>query len=254
MSTTATPAPVLPAGTASLLNNDPQYVKREERTDALKSQYPNLFVVPPTPFLLHVHAIMRNKDSPRSEFIFHSDLLFRTLIEYSLELVDFTPQTVSTTTGNQYNGLTIAKPITGVSILRSGAVLEKPLMESVPNVQIGKILVQRDESTEDKGAKLFYSKLPDNITETTVMLLDPMLATGGSAMVCIDVLLQHGVQEENIVFVNAISAPEGIHALFAKFPKVKLITTMVDEYLNSARYIIPGIGDYGDRHYATEEH
>lgn len=243
-----------PTGTATILNNNQQYNDRETRTDALKNQYPNLFVVPPTPFLMHVHAIMRNKDSPRSEFIFHSDLLFRNLIEYSLELIDYDPITVATTTGQEYNGLQLTKPITGVSILRSGAVLEKPLMESVPNVQIGKILVQRDESSADKHAKLFYSKLPDNITETTVFLLDPMLATGGSAAVCIDVLLQHGVQQENIIFVNAISCPEGVHALFKKFPNIKLITTMIDEYLNADRYIVCGIGDYGDRHYGTEEH
>eukprot|EP00461_Guttulinopsis_vulgaris_P004564 UN04566 len=97
---------------------------------------------------------MRDRTTPRSEFVFHSDLMFRSLIEYSLELIDYEPLSVETSTGNTFNGLVSNKQITGVSILRSGAVLERPLMDSVSGVSIAKILVQRDDSTPDKKAKL----------------------------------------------------------------------------------------------------
>jgi hypothetical protein len=115
------------------------------------------------------------------------------------------------------------------------------------SVRIGKILIQRDEETA--LPKLIYVKLPKDISKRKILLLDPMLATGGSANRAIGVLLEHGVLEENIVFLNLIAAPEGIAAMQTAYPRVRIITTMVDSHLNEKKFIMPGIGDFGDRYF-----
>lgn len=84
-----------------------------------------------------------------------------------------------------------------------------------------------------------------------MLLMDPMLATGGSAVCAIQVLVDAGVKEESIVFVNVLSCPEGLKNVFEKFPKVRVVTTMIDDSLNSSKYIVPGLGDFGDRYFGT---
>ena len=101
-------------------------------------------------------------------------------------------------------------------------------------------------------AELFYSKLPQDIATRSVLLLDPMIATGGSAIKAIEVLIERGVAEENIYFLNIISCPEGLTALTVKYPKIKIVTAEVDSHLNERSYIIPGVGDFGDRYFGTD--
>jgi uracil phosphoribosyltransferase len=118
---------------------------------------------------------------------------------------------------------------------------------------VGKILCQRDESHPDKAAKLFYSKFPRDIAELEyVILVDPMLATGGSAMLAIETLIKEGVKEERILFLNVVSCPEGLDALTKHYPKIQIVTAAVDSHLNEDKYIVPGLGDFGDRYYSTE--
>ncbi len=131
-------------------------------------------------------------------------------------------------------------------------------------VRIGKILIQRDEETHQ--AKLFYAKLPDDIANRYSLLLDPMLgelrsytplshqvahmltsallipATGGSAIKAIEVLIDHGVPQERIIFLNLVASPEGLKAMYDAYPKVKVVTAWVDEALNDKKYIVPGLG------------
>ena len=122
-----------------------------------------------------------------------------------------------------------------------------------PAVRGGKILIQRDESHPDKPARLFYSKLPSNISQMHILLCDPMLATGGSAKMALDVLTQppFNVAANNIIYANMICAPEGIHLLAQTYPQVKIVTVMIDSGLNEDKYIVPGLGDYGDRFFNT---
>jgi uracil phosphoribosyltransferase len=115
----------------------------------------------------------------------------------------------------------------------------------IRSVRIGKILIQRDEETAKP--KLYYSRLPPDIKDRYCLLLDPMLATGGSANKAIEVLIDHGVHEERILFVNLICAPEGIDCVLKAHPKVKIVTAAVDQGLNEQKYIIPGLGDFGCR-------
>ena len=119
------------------------------------------------------------------------------------------------------------------------------------SVRIGKILIQRDEETAQP--QLYYSKLPPDIKNRFVLLLDPMLATGGSAIKAIQVLLEQGVAEEHILFVNLICSPQGIDKVMTAHPKIKIVTAEVDDGLDENYYIIPGLGDFGCRYFGTNE-
>ena len=99
--------------------------------------------------------------------------------------------------------------------------------------------------------KLYYSKLPPSIGEQTVLLLDPMLATGGSAIAAIDVLVDAGVPPERIVFVNLVCCPEGVRKMYATYPAVRIVSAALDSHLNDKSYIMPGLGDFGDRYFGT---
>lgn len=125
--------------------------------------------------------------------------------------------------------------------------MEQGLRDCCRSVRLGKILIQRDEETATP--KLFYVKLPDDISERYVLLLDPLLATGGSAAMAVDVLLEKGVKQDKIIFLNVLASPEGISVFKEKYPKIKIITGMIDDCLNDKKYVVPGLGDFGDRYY-----
>jgi len=162
-------------------------------------------------------------------------------------------KTIQTPCG-PYEGIESLKPtdICAVSIVRSGDALLESVRACSPGIRVGKILIQRDESHPDKIAKLFYSKLPPNVSGMHVLLCDPMLATGGSAIKALEVLVdQYGVDSSRIIFANIICAPEGLKALAEKYPLVKVVTACIDERLNEDKFIVPGLGDYGDRFFNT---
>lgn len=157
------------------------------------------------------------------------------------------PKTVVTPTESTYEGADFQGKICGVSIIRAGESMEKGLRDCCRSVRLGKILIQRDE--EAALPKLFYVKLPTDISERYVLLLDPLLATSGSAAMAIDVLKKRGVPEDRIIFLNVLASPEGIAMFREKYSKVKVVTGMIDQGLNERKYVIPGVGDFGDRYY-----
>eukprot|EP00947_MAST-08B_sp_MAST-8B-sp1_P000181 g181.t1 len=138
-----------------------------------------------------------------------------------------------------------------VSVVRSGDILLEAVRQIVPGIAVGKILVQRDESDPEKRPKLFYSKFPPNLPERDIILVDPMLATGGSAKLAIKILLEAGAVESKIIFLNVVSCPEGVAAIRAAYPAVRLMTSSIDSHLNADKFIVPGLGDFGDRYYGT---
>jgi uracil phosphoribosyltransferase len=122
----------------------------------------------------------------------------------------------------------------------------------MPGIAVGKVLIQRDEESADRNSVFYYSKFPDDISsKARVLVLDPMLATGGSAEMCINLLIKQGVDESKITFVNLISCPVGLERLIKKFPSLTIVTAAVDPELNQSKYITPGIGDFGDRFFAS---
>jgi len=225
--------------------------RRAKLTNELKAKYPNLHVLKETKFQLRVHTMIRDQNVSRADFLFYADQLIRTLIEAAFETLPCKERTVTTPTGQKFNGLELEKEVIGVSIMRAGEAMEQALLSTVRGVKLGKILIQRDESSPEKTAKLFYSKLPDKVNNFTVMLMDPMLASGSSAALAIEVLKHRGVDVKDITFVNLIAAPEGITYLMDRYPDLKIVTTMIDECLNADKYILPGVGDFGDRYFGT---
>lgn len=175
---------------------------------------PNSSRLPQTAQLDALLTIIRDSNTARSDFIFYSDRIIRLLVEEGLNHLPTFDKTVETPTGLSYEGVAFEGRICGVSILRAGEAMEGGLRECCRSVRIGKILIQRDEETAQP--KLFYAKLPEDIAQRWVLLLDPMLATGGSVMQAIEVLLEHGVPSERILFLNLVASPEGLQAVYAK--------------------------------------
>jgi uracil phosphoribosyltransferase len=132
-------------------------------------------------------------------------------------------------------------------VLRAGLGMLPGLLELVPGARVGHIGLQRDERTA--AALQYYAKLPPNLHDSYVLMIDPMLATGGSAVAALDMLSRAGAR--NIRLVCIVAAPEGVAAVEKAYPDVPIFTPVVDERLNDHKFIVPGLGDFGDRLYGT---
>ncbi|XP_071954473.1 uridine-cytidine kinase-like 1 [Antedon mediterranea] len=209
-----------------------------------------LYKVKDTTQVRGLHTFIRNKDTSRDEFIFYSKRLTRILIEHSLSLLPFSDHEVDTPQGGQYTGKRFKGRICGVSILRAGEVMEPALCEVCKDIRLGKILIQTNLDTEEP--ELHYLRLPKDIHEDYVILMDATVATGAAAMMAIRVLLDHDVAEPNIMLVSLLMAESGVHTVAYAFPKVKIVTTAVDKEVNENFHIIPGIGNFGNRYFGTD--
>lgn len=194
--------------------------------------------------------MIRDKNTQRGDFIFYSNRIIRLLVEEGLNHLPVEEHAISTPVGRSYSGVKFEGKICGVSILRAGEAMEQGLRDCCRSVRIGKILIQRDEET--CLPKLFYDKLPEDIKDRWVLLLDPMFATGahgmpsetlkkrtwltrragGSATMAVDVLKSRGVPEDRILFLNLITSPEGISSFAERFPKLRVVTAFVDKVCN----------------------
>jgi len=147
-------------------------------------------------------------------------------------------------------GYVLSTKITLVSILRAGLVMSDGILNLIPNAKVGHIGMYRDPET--LKPVIYYVKLPISISETKVFLLDPMLATGGSVVKSIDILMEKDVKIENIDVISLVSAPEGISLIREYYPDVLIYTIAIDDRLNDHGYILPGLGDAGDRLFGTK--
>ncbi|KAM4737072.1 uridine-cytidine kinase-like 1a isoform 1-T1 [Anableps anableps] len=210
-----------------------------------------LSVLESTPQVQGLHTIIRNKETSRDEFIFYSKRLMRLLIEHALTFLPSQPCVVQTPQGLSYEGRSYkGKGITGVSILRAGETMEPALRAVCKDVRIGKILIQTNLDSGEP--ELHYLRLPKDISEDHVILMDSTVSTGAAAMMAVRVLLDHEVQEDQIMLVSLLMAEVGVHSVAYAFPKVKIITTAVDKDLDEFFHVIPGIGDFGDRYFGTD--
>ncbi len=144
-------------------------------------------------------------------------------------------------------GYKIQHEIVLVPVLRAGLGMVSGFLEVLPDAKVGHIGLQRDETTLQPVE--YYYKTPKNIDEAKVILIDPMLATGGSATEAMNYLKKRGVK--NLIFSCLVAAPEGIKKLLAFHPDVKIYGAAVDRELNNKGYILPGLGDAGDRTFGT---
>lgn len=207
-------------------------------------------LLPQTNQLRALHTVVRDRDARREDFVFYAGRIIRLLTEAALNLLPFEPHDVTTPVGRTYPGLRFADDLVGVPIVRAGESMEAELRAVVPGIRIGKVLIQRDKAT--KQPHLYYTAFPEDIASRQVLLLDPMLATGGTALAAIEVLRDLGVPERNIVFVTFITCPEGLAAVHARYPDVRIVTSAIEEGLNENAFMMPGIGDFGDRYFGTD--
>jgi uracil phosphoribosyltransferase len=149
---------------------------------------------------------------------------------------------LESTTGHQ-----LATDIVVVAVLRAGLSLVDSVLELVPHARVGHVGLKRDEATA--VATKYSSHLPPSLSDSLVLLVDPMLATGGSAIMAVDVLKAAGATRIRLLCV--VAAPEGVAALAAAHPDVDVYTPALDRELNAKKYIMPGLGDFGDRLYGT---
>ncbi len=214
--------------------------------------HPNLVVSPSKAHQLFFTK-MREVNTDSVTFAHYAKRSMRILAEDSL--AEFPSESVDVQTPcGTCKGVKSINPeqIVATSVIRSGDALLEAVRDVEPHVRVGKILIQRDESHPDKIPKFFYSKMPPGVENMHVLLCDPMLGTGGSAMMAVKTLVEtHKVDPTKIIFANMICAPEGLKVMAESYPEVKIVTVIVDEYLNEDKYIVPGLGDYGDRFFNT---
>ena len=200
------------------------------------------------PLIEHKLSIIRDKNTGTKEFReiigeIATFLCYEAMADAELEEVEIeTP--ICKTKAKKLNENKYAF----VPILRAGTGMLDGLINAIPNAKIGHVGLYRDETTH-KPVRYYY-KMPKDIANREVIVLDPMLATGGSACDTITMLKEDGVK--NIKFLSIISAPEGIKKLEELHPDVKIYTASIDEKLNENAYIVPGLGDAGDRIFGTK--
>ncbi|MFV0338047.1 MAG: uracil phosphoribosyltransferase [Chthoniobacterales bacterium] len=144
-------------------------------------------------------------------------------------------------------GAKLARPITIVPILRAGLGMAESIASLLPQAAIGHIGMYRDEETLEP--KPYYFKMPPNFKESLVVLVDPMLATGNSVIEAVAQMQKHGAKEIRLICI--ISCPEGIQAITQAYPELPVTVGAIDEKLNEKAYIVPGLGDAGDRYFGT---
>ena len=195
-------------------------------------------------------TILRNKETSAKEFRKASEKLAYLLageIADHLSKDSISIETpISPATGTQ-----IKDEIILVPILRSGIALLTYFMQFFERAKVGFVGLQRDEKTAI--AEQYYYKVPTIKPNDNVVLLDPMIATGGSAIAALHILKKAGASEEKIYFAAIIAAQEGIDAVKKVFPKITICVAHIDQELNDKKYIVPGLGDFGDRYFGTEE-
>ena len=140
------------------------------------------------------------------------------------------------------------KKLALISIMRAGNGMLDGVLDLLPSARVGFVGLQRNEET--LRPEQYYCKLPDQLSDRLVVLLDPMLATGFSACAAIDLIKAKGAQQ--IIFMSLVAAPEGVAEVSKAHPDVKLVTAALDRHLNENGYIVPGLGDAGDRIFGTK--
>jgi uracil phosphoribosyltransferase len=200
------------------------------------------------PLVAHKLSLMRDKKTPSAQF--------RTLLrEISLLLgyevlrdLPLEQRPIETPVGPTQAPFLKGKKLVFVPILRAGTGLLDGLLDLVPSARVGHVGLYRDPTT--LAAVEYYCKLPEDVAERLTVVVDPMLATGNSAIAAIDRLKRQGAR--GIRLLCLLAAPEGIAALAAAHPEVPIYTAAIDARLNEHGYIVPGLGDAGDRMYGTK--
>ncbi|MBA0641731.1 hypothetical protein Goklo_026248 [Gossypium klotzschianum] len=247
-----------------------QHIRTKLGQHDLCKIYPNLYVIQSTFQIRGMHTLIRDSLTTKHDFVFYSDRLIRLVVEHGLGHLPFTEKQVITPTGSVYTGVDFCKRLCGVSVIRSLPWLSRCELEDVSDssrpigkvvdmenalracckgIKIGKILIHREG---DNGQQLIYEKLPQDISERHVLLLDPILGTDcGLSWVGIYAPdeksrdCRHGPESSH--------APQGVHVVCKSFPRLKIVTSEIEIGLNEDFRVVPGMGEFGDRYFGTDD-
>ncbi|KAF8735985.1 hypothetical protein AX14_001064 [Amanita brunnescens Koide BX004] len=228
-----------------------RYLPSRSGSPTLESDL-GLTVHPQTTQMQGIFTIVRSKDSPRRDFIFFVDRLATLLVEYALQHLPYVSHRVVTPVNAEFNGLkTAAKYVCGVTILRSGGALERGFRRVINDVPVGSLLIQSDAQSGEP--LLLHVQLPTYIKcrnmakDTYVFLMDAQIGTGASAFMSIRILLDHGVEQDHIIFVTFLVARGGgISVLRRAFPDVKVVCGAVDDEMKEGWLDVEGYGGDGN--------
>lgn len=198
------------------------------------------------PLIDHSLTVIRRKDTGTEEFRRHAGIVSKILlVEVMRELK--TEKVKIETPLSPMTGKKLKDEVVVVPVLRAGLAMLFAIQDFLPAVSVGFIGLERDEHTAQ--AREYYRKLPNIFVSHKVIVLDPMLATGGSFHDTITALNEKGAKYITIVCI--VSAPEGIAFIQKHHPDIPIVTAAIDKKLNSKKFIVPGLGDFGDRYFGT---
>ena len=200
------------------------------------------------PLIQHKLAVLRNKETPVKEFRELVNEISGLMCYEATRNLPTVEVDVETPLMTAKCRMLAGKKLAIVPILRAGLGMVDAMVDLIPSAKIGHIGLYRDPETHKPVE--YYCKLPDDIGNRQVFVVDPMLATGGSAIAAIDFLKQHGCK--HITMMNILGCPEGVAAVQAAHPDVEIYLAAMDEKLNDHAYILPGLGDAGDRIFGTK--
>ena len=210
-------------------------------------QYPNVFIFD-HPLIKHKISILRDRATGMKQFRELIEEITTVMTYEAMKDVALVPVEVETPLEKTVGYRVPEESVAIVPILRAGLGMVNGIHRVLPTARVGHIGMYRDEQTLEPHE--YYCKLPDGIGEKKVFVVDPMLATGGSACDAIAALKKRGVKD--ITMMSIIAAPEGIEKLAAAHPDVRIFVSTLDRCLNEHGYILPGLGDAGDRLYGTK--
>ena len=200
------------------------------------------------PLIKHKITLMRKEETTTQEFRSLVEEVAMLMAYEALSDLEMTEISVKTQIEESVQPVIAGKKLTIVPILRAGLGMVSGVQALVPSARIGHIGLYRDPETHEPHE--YYCKLPDPIDERQIVVVDPMLATGGSAVAAVNFIKQHGGTK--IKFMSIIAAPEGVKALTQAHPDIQLYVGCLDRCLNENAYICPGLGDAGDRIFGTK--
>ena len=198
------------------------------------------------PLIDHSLTILRDKDTKTEEFRRHADVVSKLILIEATKQLKLMDKKIETPLA-PFRGKELKDDIIVVPVLRAGLAMLIALRDFLPAVSVGFIGLERDEKTAI--AREYYKKIPQIFSTHIVLVIDPMLATGGSMDDTVSAVKAKGATR--IVAVSIVSAPEGIKRFSEHHPDVPIVTAAIDTHLNDKAYIVPGLGDFGDRYFGT---
>lgn len=198
------------------------------------------------PLIKHSLSVLRDKNTDTETFRRHTAIVSQIIIMEASRKCKLIKKEIETPVAAA-TGYEIYRSMVFVPVLRAGISMLVPARDFLPWTPVGFIGLERDEKTA--VAHQYYQKFPDNIEKKLILVLDPMLATGGSVSDTISRLKEKG--GKRIALACIVAAPEGIMRINKEHPDVMIYTSAIDDHLNEKKYIVPGLGDFGDRYFGT---